>query len=32
MQFWSALGKDHDWWFLVGAAALIVLALILFSS
>jgi hypothetical protein len=32
MQFWNALRKDQDWWFLVGAAALIVLALILFSA
>jgi hypothetical protein len=28
MQFWVALGRDRDWWFLVGAAALIVLAVI----
>jgi hypothetical protein len=28
MRFLAALGRDHDWWFLVGAAALIVLALI----
>jgi hypothetical protein len=29
MRFLTALGRDQDLWFLIGAAALIVLALII---